>query len=322
MKEYIGIDIGGTKCAIVRGDEEGRILDKTAFPTEERDLTIKKILDGAEQLWTGQTVSMGISCGGPLDSREGVILGPPNLPGWDHVPIVSMLEERFHVPAKLMNDANACAVAEWKFGAGKGCQTMVFLTFGTGLGAGLIIDGRLYEGPSGMAGEVGHVRLFDHGHIGYHKPGSYEGYCSGGGIAQYGMGSAAQLGKLAGAGEKRALEIWRKTGENLGRLLAILVDILNPECIVIGSIYTRARQFMEADMRQVLEAEALKESLRICRVVPAELGESLGDMAALSVAMTENEREESGGADGRSNCIHEKHCQKFSRREGVGQCEF
>ena len=285
MREYIGIDIGGTKCAVVRGDESGRILEKRSFPTTDRANTLEQIFEHTGQIITDRTKAIGVSCGGPLDSKTGVILGPPNLPGWDYVPVTEYLTERFHLPAYLENDANACAVAEWRFGAGKGCENLIFLTFGTGLGAGLILDGKLYRGACGMAGEVGHVRLFPEGHTGYGKAGSYERYCSGGGIAQYGLGSARELADKARAGDPRALAVWEQTGRNLGRLLAILMDILNPDVIVIGSIYARAGDLMQEACEQILTAEVLEPSLRACRVVPALLGESLGDVAALSVAM-------------------------------------
>ncbi|MCI8742327.1 MAG: ROK family protein [Lachnospiraceae bacterium] len=288
MKEYIGIDIGGTKCAVVRGNEAGEILDKRRFPTRDRDGTLEAVFDHVQALWSDQVAAIGVSCGGPLDSRRGVILGPPNLPGWEEVYIVRMLEERFHVPAYLANDADACAVAEWKFGAGKGCENLIFLTFGTGLGAGLILNGRLYPGTSGMAGEVGHVRLYPQGHVGYNKAGSFEGYVSGGGIAQYGLGDAASLGERAAAGDLDAIRLWERVGEDLGRLLALLMDILNPEMIVIGSVFVRAGAYMREAMEQVLEREALAASREACRVVPAALGESLGDMAALGIAMAGN----------------------------------
>jgi glucokinase len=133
----------------------------------------------------GGTVSgIGISCGGPLDSKRGLILSPPNLPGWDNIPITEYFSSRFHVPVFLQNDANACALAEWRYGAGKGLDDMVFLTFGTGIGAGLILNGKLYEGKQSMAGEAGHWRMASFGPIGYGKAGSFEGFCSGGGIAQ------------------------------------------------------------------------------------------------------------------------------------------
>lgn len=285
MREYIGIDIGGTKCAVVRGDKTGKIREKVRFATGEKDETLTRILDAAKQLCTADTAAAGISCGGPLDSGAGVILGPPNLPGWDHVEITKLVSDRLGVPAFLQNDADACALAEWKFGAGIGCRNLIFLTFGTGIGAGLILDGRLYSGTSGMAGEIGHVRLYESGHVGYGKSGSFEGYCSGGGIAQYGQGSAGELGGRAAAGEEAALKLWKQVGSDFGRLLAVLIDLLNPEMIVAGSIYARAGQYMEASMRETLEREALPQSLARCRIVPAGLSENLGDVAAVCVAI-------------------------------------
>ena len=178
-----GIDIGGTKCAVIVGDENG-IADKIKFETTTVDETIKNIISAVEKL--GANDAIGISCGGPLDSKRGVIMSPPNLPGWDNIEIVKMLEEQFKVPVNIQNDANACALVEWKYGAGRGTENMIFLTFGTGLGAGLILDGRLYAGTNDMAGEVGHIRISDYGPVGYGKAGSFEGFCSGGGIAEIG----------------------------------------------------------------------------------------------------------------------------------------
>ena len=169
MNMKIGIDIGGTKCAVVLGDEK-QIVKKIRFDTTSRDETIDNIINAVDSM--GKADAIGISCGGPLDSKRGIIMSPPNLPEWDDVHIVDMLTERFGIPAYLCNDANACALAEWKYGAGRGTENMVFLTFGTGLGAGLILGGRLYEGTSGMAGEVGHVRLSQFGPVGYGKMGS------------------------------------------------------------------------------------------------------------------------------------------------------
>ena len=120
------------------------------------------------------------------------------MPDWDNIPIVEIIKNHFGCPVHLQNDANACAVAEWKFGAGRGKNNVVFLTFGTGLGAGLILDGKLYRGASNMAGEAGHIRLASFGPVGYGKAGSFEGFCSGGGIAQLGRMYAQeklQMGK-------------------------------------------------------------------------------------------------------------------------------
>ena len=145
--------------------------------------TIEKILE-KNRLSPQDISAAGISCGSPMDSKKGLILSPPNLPGWDEIQIVKIIETRFGIKTKLQNDANACAIAEWRFGAAKGYENAVFLTFGTGMGAGMILNGRIYEGTNGMAGEVGHTRLSGFGPVGYGKSGSFEGFCSGGGIAQ------------------------------------------------------------------------------------------------------------------------------------------
>ncbi len=312
----IGVDIGGTKCAVTLGlsDGEGiQIKDKSGFPTTDVGGTIADIKDNIRKvisrngLQTKDIGAIGISCGGPLDSRTGIIMSPPNLPGWDNIPIVDILSEEFGIPAAVHNDANACALAEWKFGAGKGTRNMVFMTFGTGLGAGLILDGKLYTGTNDNAGELGHIRLEDYGPVGYGKGGSFEGFCSGSGIAQLARSLVKehlQMGKTVGwcpdgdiegitaktvaqaaaGGDPLAKEIFSISARHLGQGLSIVIDILNPELIVIGSIYARNEGIFKPLMEEVLEREALPLANKVCKVVPAGLGESIGDYAALSVA--------------------------------------
>ena len=316
MKYLAGIDIGGTKCAVTIGKEEGtevEILYKEKFPTQGApEEVVKKLVDTLERMVSEHpevTLSaVGVSCGSPLDSEKGIILCPPNLPDWDHIDVVTPFEERFGVPAGVQNDANACALAEWLWGAGKGCKNMVFLTFGTGLGAGLILDGRLYTGTNDMAGEAGHVRLEHDGPEGYGKRGSFEGFCSGGGIARYAVPKVKEwleagkktaildrgqtpeevttqdVGLAAQAGDELGLSILRDTGRMLGKGLAMLMDILNPQKIVIGSIFLRQEKILRGPMEEVIEEEALSYTREVCQVVPAGLGEQLGDYAALSVA--------------------------------------
>ena len=319
MKEnyYLGIDIGGTKCAVLAGTENMDILEKVVFPTETRkgpDHAISLLLKHAAEI-TGKLgvkglQAAGISCGGPLDSKLGIVQSPPNLPGWDNVSIVHMFNNAFHVPAFLQNDANACALAEWKFGAGKGADNMIFLTFGTGMGAGIIINGKLYSGTNDLAGEVGHIRLADDGPEAYGKKGSFEGFCSGTGITliarqiiseklAYGETisfcqdkemiskiTTKDIAEAAAAGDKTAREIFEFSGRQLGKGLSILIDILNPQVIVIGSIYARCRQFIEPACMKVIEKEVLEPARSVCRIVPAALGEQVGDYASLSVAIT------------------------------------
>lgn len=288
-----GLDIGGTKCALVIGDRTGKVLARWQVATADYGADwqrlINDLLKNAEGIYT-RPLAAGVSCGGPLSSARGVIMSPPNLPGWDDVHIVEWLQNRINVPAFLQNDANACALAEWQFGAGRGCKNMVFLTFGTGMGAGLILDGRLYAGTNDMAGEVGHVRLEPDGPEGYGKRGSFEGFCSGGGIrqlAQMELGkdlSCKQLCELADAGDADARHVLEKSADYLGRALAVLIDILNPERIVIGSIYARAERHFKDGALSAIRREALSLSSGVCEIVPAGLGDSIGDIAALSIA--------------------------------------
>ena len=288
-----GLDIGGTKCALVIGDRTGKVLARWQVATADYGADwqrlINDLLKNAEGIYT-RPLAAGVSCGGPLSSARGVIMSPPNLPGWDDVHIVEWLQNRINVPTFLQNDANACALAEWQFGAGRGCKNMVFLTFGTGMGAGLILDGRLYAGTNDMAGEAGHMRLAPDGPEGYGKRGSFEGFCSGGGIrqlAQMELGkdlSCKQLCELTDAGDADARRVLEKSADYLGRALAVLIDILNPERIVIGSIYARAERHFKDGALSAIRREALSLSSGVCEIVPAGLGDSIGDIAALSIA--------------------------------------
>ena len=283
-----GLDIGGTKCALVAGTLEGNVVTRRevatgAYPNWE--LLLEALLPEPRETAEGP-LAIGVSCGGPLDEEKGLILSPPNLPGWDEVPIVGWLQKRYEVPVFLQNDANACAVAEWLFGAGIGTRNMVFMTFGTGLGAGLILDGHLYRGTNGMAGETGHVRAKAEGPVGYGKAGSYEGFCSGGGIYQLSGGKTArETVELADAGDERMQEVLRTSAQMLGHCVSILIDLFNPQRIVIGSVFARAERWFREPMEQVIAREALGLSAGVCQVVPAALGEQIGDMAALSVAV-------------------------------------
>ena len=307
---YIGIDIGGTKCAVSLGEcEDGniRVLAREETPTLRSPQETLQKVSAAVKRYQQQApiVSAGISCGGPLDSRKGIIVRPPNLFGWEGFPIVEYIKEQFGLSAKLQNDANACAVAEWRFGAGRGVNNMVFLTFGTGLGSGLILDGRLYVGANDNAGEAGHIRLAKRGPIGYGKYGSFEGFCSGGGISRLAVEMAQRRRKMpacienmggvdhvttkalcqaAKNGDPFAKAVLEKSGEMLGKGLSMIVDMLNPERIVIGGVFMRASALLIPSMRKQLEKEALQESLSVCEIVPAQLSENVGDIAALAIA--------------------------------------
>ena len=317
-KYFLGFNIGGTKCSVVLGDKDFTIHEKIEFLTRT-ERGYRKILNEFkdhvyslfEKYDKKNLKKIGISCGGPLDSKKGIIYSPPNLPGWDAVPIVEIYKKEFNVDVEVQNDANASALAEWLMGAGKGSKNMVFLTFGTGMGAGFIINGQLYTGTNDLAGEVGHIRMAEDGPVGFGKAGSFEGFCSGGGIAQLAKSlisdkllagenvdfcpskdlikdiTARIVFEAAIAYDPVAQEIVNISAGYLGRGLAVLIDILNPECIVIGSIYTRNEKLFKSHIEKILKREAIPAANKVCKILPAALGDKIGDYAALCVALNQ-----------------------------------
>lgn len=321
MKQYwMGLDIGGTKCAVLLAtvDAGVHICDKIRFETEAEkgfESVYGRLTKAMENILTrnglesSRLKAIGVSCGGPLDSRNGVILCPPNLPGFVNIPLRDMLQERFHVPVFIQNDANACALVEWKLGAGRGTENMIFLTMGTGMGAGVIAEGRLIRGNTDMGGEVGHIRLTEEGPVGFGKAGSFEGYTSGGGIQRQAAEQTHALMKIgktpawvrdghtaeemdarlmaqyARGGDRDALTFWFYIGEKLGKGLAILVDSFNPERIVIGSVFVRCEDLLRPAMEAALRKEAIPHALKGLEILPAETGEALGDLASIMTAL-------------------------------------
>lgn len=315
---WVGIDIGGTKTAVAISRKPPEIMARVEFPTfpeKGPERAIHLIKESIYQLFRegeidqGVLKAIGVSCGGPMDRPHGIIQTPPNLQTWVDIPITAILDEEFHVPCLLENDANAGAIAECLYGAGQGARHMVFLTMGTGLGAGIIVNGQLLRGASGQGGEIGHVRLTPSGPIGYFKEGSAEGWASGAGMAQLavrdvtdakrrgeatllsdklrdtGTLTAKDVSEAAGQGDLLANLIIYKTGCRLGEALAIVVDLFSPERIVIGGLALRFGETLLRPARSVVLREALPSSARLCQIVPAALGERIGDVSAICVAM-------------------------------------
>ncbi len=304
MLIVIGIDIGGTKCIITLAkwvDNQLQFKRVQRFFTRSQrgpEGILRDIENIVAEMVSLETdvAAIGISCGGPLDSVEGIIMSPPNLPGWDNIRIVERFASRFEMPVYLENDANAGALAEWQFGAGRGVNNLVFMTFGTGLGAGLIVNGHLYTGVHGMAGELGHWRLSEEsGPINYGKTGSFQGYCSGNGIVMWyyhllgqqgPVLTAEEIAVLAREGNELAQLVYRRSGEILGRGLALLIDLLAPETIVIGGIFLYAYDLIWPYVENVIVNESLNLLRQSCVIKPSELGQEIGNYAGCIVAIT------------------------------------
>src|SRR5215510_13343435 len=310
----IGLDIGGTKTAVVEGSARAEILQREEIATEASrpfDETfpriaglIKKTIEAARQS-SRQVVAVSVSIGGPLKIAEGVLIDPPHLPGWHGVRLKERLSDEFpSLPVFIEHDGNAGALAEFHFGAGKGrddLRHLVFLTFGTGLGAGLIVNGQVLHGATDTAGEVGHLRLAWESPalpIGFGKAGSWEGFASGEGLV--GMASRMFPGRWSRetpirelvaailADEPQALEVAAEVGRWLGRGMAMLVDTLNPQLITLGSLAVALGDRVLAPARRAVDEEALPQAAAACEIVPAKLGKRIGDVAALMAALTED----------------------------------
>ena len=301
----LGVDIGGTKISVSVFDvATSKIVEKEAFASD-RDCApedaIRRMTEIALKWMSNRKSpprSVGVSVGGMFDVQSGRMQHAPHLPLWDDFPIVSSIADALKVPVHAENDANACALAEWRHGAGRGCQNLIFLTFGTGLGGGLILNGQLYRGACGLAGEVGAIRVSEDGPPVRGKPGCLEGFASGAGIAMQAKmllaghphpflsnePSAQEIAKAAMSGDSFSIALLEQCGRQLGHGLAILIDVLNPEVIVLGSIFARCESQLRPAMEKAITQEAMANSAGVCRIVPAELGESIGDIAAATVA--------------------------------------
>ncbi len=311
----LGVDIGGTKIAVVVGTARGEVIAREQLATEPLlgpEDACDRIAQAASRVSEGLELHevVGVSAPGPLSSRGGRFLNPPNMPSWHGFEITAALESRLERSVRLMNDANASALAEWRFGAGKGTETMIFFTMSTGMGAGLIIGGQLHEGPDDMAGEVGHSRLERDGPVGFGRRGSLEGYCSGPGMAQltvlrliaarhderdsvlfhldkdFRLVDARDLGTAAKGGDAVALGVLKEVGKRLGQFSAQVVDLLNPEVIVVGTIGRVLHEYILPAARREIDGLAHPSSARRVELRPAALGEQTGDLAAVCAALT------------------------------------
>lgn len=308
----LALDIGGTKLAagVVTGD--GRVLSRGVIPSHategpwsmiDRHLELgRAMVEEAGVDWSS-IVGVGIACGGPLDPDSGVILSPPNLPGWDRIPLVDVISDRLGRPAAVENDATAGALAEWWFGAGRsrGIDDLVYLTISTGIGGGLVLDGRLYKGVTGNAGELGHLTvIYDGRRCGCGRRGCLEAYASGTNIAArtreaIAAGEASSLADMteftakdvaaqATVGDLLARHIWDESMAMLASGVANIVDVFDPALVVLGGGVTRAGDQLLTPVREAGLAQAYGPAARSADVVLAELGEVHDVMSGAVVA--------------------------------------
>ncbi len=311
----LGVDIGGTKCAVSLARSDGEILHRLSEPTLADQRTPEEVLErlagmAREVMALGKVMAsdvrgVGISCGGPLDSAQGIIYSPPNLPAWKAVPVKAFFEDALGMGVRVENDANASALAEWRFGAGKGTRNMVFLTMGTGIGGGLILDGRLYRGTNDLAGEIGHQTILMNGPLcGCGKRGCLEALASGPAIARLARESmmygrhkrvlalaggrpgditAAHVVDAAREGDTFAIQVLEEAGAYMGVGIANLIQILNPERVIIGTIAVHAGDLILNPIRAAVREYTWARSLEVCEIVPAALGDRAQDLAAIAL---------------------------------------
>ena len=297
----LGLDIGGTKSAAVVGDAQGRVLDRASLPTPPGPWqeSVRALLTLLRQVCAQHGVTpdaceaLGVSCGGPLDTRTGTVYAPPNLPGWDAVPLRALLEDAFGLPTWVENDANATALAEHRWGAGRGCADMAFFTMGTGIGAGLILNGELYRGRRDLAGEVGHATVLPDGPpCPCGKQGCLEALASGTAIGRAGRErygdhsvTAQVVCARARAGDETAREIVAAAAHWMGVGLANLLHTLNLERIVLGTLAVHAADLLLDPIRRSAEAHCWPRVWQGVQILPAALGDAAQDKAALAVAL-------------------------------------
>jgi glucokinase len=314
----IGIDLGGTKISTALVDSTGEVVAsdyRETLATQGQDAVIERMLAAARQAMAKadatqqQAAAVGIGAPGPLDVRTGVVVAPPNLPGWDHVPLKQRIEERLGIATYLDNDANAAALGEHRFGAGQGTTHMIYVTVGTGIGGGLILDGRLYHGDSGIAGEIGHTTILPDGpRCGCGNRGCLEALASGTAIAREARERVARgvptlicdlaqgdseritarlVAEAARQGDRVAGEILSEAMEYLGIGMANLVNLFNPQVIVIGGGLANVGELLFAAARRVIDQRAFDAAAQAVRLVPAELGDNAGVLGAAAVALAE-----------------------------------
>ena len=297
----LGLDIGGTKLAAGVVEPTGTIRSFVVQPTAS-DEGVERVLERLFELgrdavaesgiaWDEINV-VGIGCGGPLDPERGVLTAPPHLPGWHDVPIGELAMTHYGRSAVLENDATAAAAAEHRWGAGAGTRNMVYLTISTGVGGGVVIDGNLYRGANLNGGEFGHVTIDWRGRPcrGCGRRGCLEAYVSGTSIAERAaeaglpFATAEAVAAAARAGDAGAAAIWDETVEALACGLVSIVNLFEPELVVIGGGVSRSGEQLLAGARALVKQQAMVPAGRGVEIVAAGLGDRVGVAGAAAAA--------------------------------------
>ena len=314
---YAGIDLGGTKILVLIADDASNVVGSKRVATEAvhgPQHVIRLIVETVQQtaLETGIELSSltaaGVSAPGPINTIDGIITDPPNLPGWHNVPLASILRERLSFPTVLENDANCAAIGEHLFGAGVGYRHMIYVTVSTGVGGGLIIENELYSGTSGAAGEVGHLVVAEEGpRCGAGHIGCLEAFSSGTAIAArarelIAAGRLPQTKRLAERepplsaktvyeagqqGEAEATAIIERAGRYLGIGLASLINTFNPQAIVLGGgLIINMGKTILGPAVETARTRSFAQSFMDVRIVEGELGDRAAALGAIAVAQS------------------------------------
>ncbi|MBN1351547.1 ROK family protein [candidate division KSB1 bacterium] len=309
MNHYIGLDLGGTNLKYALGNKHGEVLVKLTRPSQASEslekilhnmfAAVEKLLEIAK-LEKFNVISIGVGSPGSIDFENGRVIGEvPNLKGWTDVPIREILQERFRLPVWTDNDANMVAIAEARVGAGKGFRNLVFITVGTGIGGGIIIDGKLYRGASFNAAEIGHTSIIMHGkRCKCGNIGCLEMYASAPAIVKLYMEKLNQenvdfdediistelIFERVKERDVIATETLDEACEALGAGLANVVNLINPEAIIIGGGVSEAGESFLGRVRKVVFDRALPAALPGLRIIKAELGNDAGIVGAILLA--------------------------------------
>lgn len=314
MRYIVGIDIGGTNVVVGTVAEDGSelvgLVSEPTFSEQGPDAVVARIVRLARASITAakeqgkQVVGVGIGSPGPLDTERGVVLLTPNL-GWTNMPLRDRVAGGLGLPATLDNDANCAVFGEWWQGAARGVRHVVGLTIGTGIGGGIVLDGKIYHGASDIAGEIGHMTIDSNGrHCKCGNYGCLEAYASGPAIAAravegiqagvetglpaYVGGDLAKLTaqliyEAAHDGDAYALEIVHETAKYLGAGVASIINIFNPEVVVICGGVTLAGDTLFTPLDHEVRRRAFKPAVEACRILPGELTGTAGVYGAAAV---------------------------------------